>query len=372
MKIVIVQGAFLPVPPLLGGAVEKIWFRLGQEFAAQGHEVWHLSRQHPDLPEREKIHGVHHLRVRGYATPASMWRLKLCDLLYSLRGWRRIPADADVIVTNTFWLPILLRGRLASRVHVDVQRMPKGQMRLYRHTGCLRANSTPVAEAIAREWPTGARHPRITTIPNPLPFDPVSPDLSTKRPVVLYAGRIHPEKGLHVLLEAWRRLGAPEWMLRIVGPWEVEKGGGGTEYLDSLQKSAPGNVEFVGLVSDPAQLNAIYAEAAIFVYPSLAEAGETFGLAPLEAMAWGAVPVVSALACFADFIRNGENGVVFNHRVPDPAGNLSAALGRLLEAPETRARMAVAAAEVNETHSPARIAAEFLADFALLRSHASP
>ena len=33
MKITIVQGAFLPVPPLMGGAVENIWFALGQDFA---------------------------------------------------------------------------------------------------------------------------------------------------------------------------------------------------------------------------------------------------------------------------------------------------------------------------------------------------
>jgi hypothetical protein len=26
MKITIIQGAFLPVPPLLGGGVEKMWF----------------------------------------------------------------------------------------------------------------------------------------------------------------------------------------------------------------------------------------------------------------------------------------------------------------------------------------------------------
>jgi hypothetical protein len=37
MRITIVQGAFLPVPPVLGGAVEKIWFALGKEFASRGH-----------------------------------------------------------------------------------------------------------------------------------------------------------------------------------------------------------------------------------------------------------------------------------------------------------------------------------------------
>ena len=55
MKIVILQGAFLPVPPVAGGAVEKIWYRMGQEFAGLGHEVIHIGREFPDLPKNEKI-----------------------------------------------------------------------------------------------------------------------------------------------------------------------------------------------------------------------------------------------------------------------------------------------------------------------------
>ena len=70
MKITLLQGAFLPVPPLRGGAVEKMWFRLGQEFAARGHGVTHVSRGGDGLPEREEIAGVRHVRVRGYDQPA--------------------------------------------------------------------------------------------------------------------------------------------------------------------------------------------------------------------------------------------------------------------------------------------------------------
>ena len=36
-------GAFLPVPPIKGGAIEAVWFLLGQEFAKHGHEVTHIS-----------------------------------------------------------------------------------------------------------------------------------------------------------------------------------------------------------------------------------------------------------------------------------------------------------------------------------------
>ena len=108
MKITIVLGAFFPVPPLMGGAVEKVWFALAQEFVRVGHEVVQISRSHPDLPAAEKIEGVQHLRVRGHPQPRSIVWLKWLDLLYSLRV-RRILARADILVTNTFWLPLFVR-----------------------------------------------------------------------------------------------------------------------------------------------------------------------------------------------------------------------------------------------------------------------
>src|SRR5713101_7950881 len=108
MKITIVLGAFFPVPPIMGGAVEKVWFALGQEFARRSHEVVQISRAHPRLARREKIAGVTHIRVPGFAQPRSILWLKFLDLLYSLRV-RRVLPEADILVTNTFWLPFLLR-----------------------------------------------------------------------------------------------------------------------------------------------------------------------------------------------------------------------------------------------------------------------
>ena len=58
MRIAILQGPFLPVPPLRGGAIEKAWFRLGKAFAKEGHEVVHVSRLCDDLPQEETIEGV--------------------------------------------------------------------------------------------------------------------------------------------------------------------------------------------------------------------------------------------------------------------------------------------------------------------------
>lgn len=364
----IVQGAFLPVPPLLGGAVEKMWYLLGQKFADKGCDVVHISRKWAGLPDEQNTQGVVYKRARGFDTPRNGLWLKVLDLIYTLRILRLVPKDAEIIVTNTFWAPILLPMFLEGKVYVDVARMPKGQMSFYRNAARLRANSKPVFEAISSELPSSMRH-KVSMVPNPLTYEANQEeivsirDVSQKSNLILYCGRIHPEKGLELLIEAVSSL--PDgWILKIVGPWEIKDGGGGHLYLESL-RALYGNyaVQFIDPIYDIAQLNALYREAAIFVYPSVAEKGETFGLAPLEAMAWGAVPIVSDLACFKDFIQHGKNGLIFNHRGESPGDELKRCLLFLISDKASRCQMANAALNVNTSHSPNTIADLFLSDF---------
>lgn len=295
MKICILQGAFFPVPPVLGGAVEKRWYHLGKVLATMDHSVTHISRHFGNLPPTEVIEKVHHVRVAGYQQPRNLLLLKAFDLFYSLRAVKQVPADSSIVVTNTFWAPLLLPRDLKRRAFVDVARLPKGQCRWYHQAGRLRANSTPVAEAIRAEIPL-TDWKRVTMIPNPLPFDPpASLDLSLKLPEILYTGRVHPEKGLDLLIRAAQSL-PKEWRIRIVGPWETSQGGGGRGYVKHLKQLAgTANITFHGPIFDMQALSEFYRQASIFVYPSVAENGETFGLAPLEAMSWGCTPVVSNL-----------------------------------------------------------------------------
>lgn len=363
LKISILQGAFLPVPPAMGGAVEKMWYLLGQKFAARGHKVVHVSRKWGNFPPREWIQGVEHVRVAGHETPANLALLKILDGIYTLRAIASIPKDTDVVVTNTFWAPLVLPWFRQAKIYVDVARMPKGQMRFYGAAARLRATSTPVAEAIRAELPE-RRHAQVGMIPNPLPYEAAqSIDWSRKERSILFCGRIHPEKGLGLLAAAANAL--PEgWTLLIVGPWKTAEGGGGEAYLRKLKALFNGSkVRFIEPIYDIEQLNLLYKAAAIFVYPSVAEQGETFGLAPLEAMAWGAVPVVSDLACFKDFIVDGENGLIFDHRAQDAGARVMECLLRLIADEPLRQRLGQKAANARVTHSPDAIAELFLSDF---------
>lgn len=364
LDITLVQGAFLPVPALLGGAVEKVWHALGQEFARGGHRVVHVSRSHASLPARNLEHGVEHRRVRGYETPRSLWRLKLLDLAYSLRARRALPR-ADVLVTNTFWLPAIERRASRGRPYVHVARYPKGQLRFYPQRAVLQTVSEPIRAAILREVADASR---VRVIPYPLsPVYLISRD--EPRPVMLYTGRLHPEKGVHLLVDAFNRAanGALRgWTLRLIGPWKTSQGGGGEAYRETLASAAaksPGRIELIDPIFDERRLVEHYREAAVFVYPSLAEFGETFGLSVLEAMAAGCAPVVSSLACFGDFVRPGENGLVFNHRAADPAAELAVALEQVAASTEFRERLRAAAWNTARNYTLPEIAARFIDDF---------
>ena len=104
-----------------------------------------------------------------------------------------------------------------------------------------------------------------------------------ERPYVLFCGTREPRKNLPRVLEAFRRLDRPGFELVLAGPhgWKEELADG----IAALE----GRVRSLGFVP-PEDLDALYAGAAVVVYPSLAEG---FGLPVLEAMAHG-VPVVTS------------------------------------------------------------------------------
>jgi glycosyltransferase involved in cell wall biosynthesis len=139
------------------------------------------------------------------------------------------------------------------------------------------------------------------------------------------------------------------------------EGGGGEEYVSRIRRMAEGlPVVFTAPVYGAKELARVYDRADIFVYPSLAERGESFGLAPLEAMARGVVPVVSALGVFGEYLRNGENGFVFDHRDHSRSEHLARALAALVDSPETRMDVATKARETSLRFAPAAVVGKYL------------
>jgi glycosyltransferase involved in cell wall biosynthesis len=341
MRITIVMGYFLPVPAVAGGATEKIWLRLGELMADAGHEVTIISRRWPGLPNREIKHGLTHLRLPGWNHTRSLTANLILDFLWGLRVFRNIPRG-DVVVCNTVSLPVYLGAirRSAGKVAVVLGRMPKGQNRFYGNANLILPTSKAVAEKALRENP--ALRARLFQFPNPMDWDlHHAAGSSRAREGVIeigYIGRIHPEKGLEAMLEAGVLLssesGLPAWKMRLVGPFSIPQGGGGDAYRDGLLATFGGRLgdrlSIEGPVFDIQKLAGIYGSLHVFCYPSRAAKGEGLSIAPIEAMAAGAVPVVSNLECYRDLILDGENGFQFDQESEDSPGKIAVILSRLL------------------------------------------
>ncbi len=369
MIISIFTGPWLPVPAVQGGSVPRLWQGLAEEFVAKGHQVTILCRSYPEQPQQEVINGVNYIRWGGFPQSTNIWWDLLKDLAYALMSFPNLP-PADILVINDFWLPVFAPlHNDAGKIVINCARFPKGQYWLYRKVDRFYSVSNAIKEAIGKEYPPATN--RLKVIPNPINTDvffPQSqPKLEQGEKIILYVGRIHPEKGIHLLLDAFSILSAQisRIKLKIIGPIKENQGGGGGNYLHTLQTKLEGlNVEFIDPIFDIYKLAEAYRQADLFCYPSLAEKGESFGVAPLEAMASGIVPIVSDLACFRDFIDEGETGYFFDHRSNNASDKLSDTLLTAMRNSEKTYQMSLKAAEKALFFSYERIAKLYLDDFA--------
>lgn len=119
----------------------------------------------------------------------------------------------------------------------------------------------------------------------------------------LHVGRLAPEKGIAVLLNAFaiveQALGSDSVKLVVAGAGPS---------LAGLRERAPSNVTFLGNLDRQRELPALYASADAFLFASTTE---TLGLVVLEAMASGLPVIATPAGGVADNLRDGDNGLAF-------------------------------------------------------------
>jgi glycosyltransferase involved in cell wall biosynthesis len=148
----------------------------------------------------------------------------------------------------------------------------------------------------------------------------------------IFVGRLSPEKGIGILLDAWEHLS--DLRLTVVGNGPLLP-----QIRERVGRDLP-HVEIAGEVPHEEVLRMIHS-AGMLVFPSVWYEGLPY--VALEAIAAGVPVVASDLGAQAEVITDGINGLLF---ASGDAGSLGAAVRRLHGSPELAYRLSEGARRV--------------------------
>lgn len=210
---------------------------------------------------------THSLWMLPNVYPARAVRDTRCRLVVSPRG-----TFSPVALSRSPWMKPAFYGLL--------------QRDVIELASCLHATSDQEADQIRA---LGIRTP-IAVIPNGIELPEARDRFRSPghRRRLLFLGRLHPIKGVDLLLQAWCTLQSrfPDWELRIVGP---DERGYGAQMAALAAELGAERVSFPGPAFGDAKWQE-YADADLFVLPTHSE---NFGMAVVEALASGLPAVVS-------------------------------------------------------------------------------
>lgn len=153
----------------------------------------------------------------------------------------------------------------------------------------------------------------------------LSHDIPTSKPLFLYVGRLSPEKGVSVMVEAWR-LTQIDAALLVVGdgpmmPWVRENA-----RMDA-------RIRVFGR-QDPDTVHALMRTAAAVIVPSICY--ESMPTAIIEAFANGTAVISSRHGAMAEMVDDPQNGLFME---PGNQPSLASQIAKLCTEPELAARL---------------------------------
>jgi len=161
-------------------------------------------------------------------------------------------------------------------------------------------------------------------------------NIPPERKVILYVGRLVPDKGVHVLLKAMQETVKrhPEALLVVVGSHLFYRERRTTPYIFKLKMMSAkirNNIIFTGYVPYLTEIHNIFAMSDICVVPSVWQ--EPLGLTNLEAQSCGRALIASRIGGIPEIVHDGETGILVK---PNNQSSLTEAINTLLENEELR------------------------------------
>ena len=367
-KVLLIPPPELPVPAVQGGAVETLLTHLIRENERQGRlELLCASIPNPDAAKqaeqfrhtkmlyvaRPKGHRrywpmVFIERCFGVAAPYDPWYQKVqLSLALELPPPDLIVAEGGNLTQCSAISRMFGRRRCLAHLHGQTTCTPVMDD-IY---GGVLALSEFIREDYLKTSALDRRYAYIlhncvdTDIFRPgEPSPALRADLgfAPEDFVVLFCGRLEPDKGIHKLLEALGAVENPRIKLLIVGsPFfgRTQQ----SSFLRKLEQQArglEGRVQFTGYIPNEA-LPAYYHLADVVCVPTLVE--EAAGLVAVEAMACGRPVLATRSGGMPEYLAGSQ--AVLVDRGPDIVGQLAWALQMLYEHPNLCREMGAAGAQ---------------------------
>lgn len=175
--------------------------------------------------------------------------------------------------------------------------------------------------------------------------------------VVLFCGRLEPDKGIHKLLEAMASVPEPQIKLLIVGSpfFGRTQQSAFLRKLEQQARALGDRVQFTGYIPNEA-LPDYYRLADLVCVPTMVE--EAAGLVAVEAMACGRPVLATRSGGMPEYLAGSQ--AVLVDRSDDVTGQLAWAIRMLYEHPDLCAQMGAAGAQRAQTFSVAAFYEEFV------------
>ena len=160
-------------------------------------------------------------------------------------------------------------------------------------------------------------------------------------PIILYVGRIDPEKSLDILVNSFKKLikEAPKAHLVMVGD------GTAREKLEKMikRKKLDSQTHFIGRVIGD-DLSQIYRTGTVFVITSKTE---TQSIVLMEAMASGLPAIAVNAGAVTELVKDGENGFIFE---PNDTAGIASGIYTIISNKELREKMSKNALKMIAKH----------------------
>jgi glycosyltransferase involved in cell wall biosynthesis len=301
LRIAMVAPPWFEVPPPAYGGVEAVVADLVDDLAARGHEVTLIGAgQH--------LTGAHRFISLWPEPPSERLGDPYPEVVHAaLVGEAIEDLDVDIVHDHSLAGPLLGRGRQVPTVMTVHGPVNRDEGQLYRALGDT-VGMIAISEAQRAYAPRLAWAATVHNAIRPSTF----PFRTDKEDFVLFLGRMHPNKGPHLAIDAARAAGLPIVLAgKCSEPIELA-------YLEQEIKPRLGkDTELFG-VADAAAKRDLLSRACAMLFPICWE--EPFGLVVIEAMACGTPVVALRRGSVPELIVDGVTGIIKDAPSQLPAG----------------------------------------------------